>query len=77
MKKQDYLAEGHRGTRHYLYNTSHPRARLLDRCGRQSARKCYVDHDKKHGLVMHTGYIVGGEWFTLLIVRPFKEWGEE
>jgi hypothetical protein len=73
MKKQDYLAEGNRGSRHYLYRTAHPRKALLEACNRKSAAKVYVDH-KDNGKVMHVGYIVGGEWFTVLIVKPFKEW---
>ena len=40
---------------------------ITQKCGRQSARKCFVD--AKAGEAKHIGYIIGGEWFRLYEVH--------
>uniref|UniRef100_A0A6M3L1V8 Uncharacterized protein n=1 Tax=viral metagenome TaxID=1070528 RepID=A0A6M3L1V8_9ZZZZ len=48
----------------------HPRAELMRRLGRKSARKVYVD--TTDGATYHTGYIVAGAWWNLYEVTPFR-----
>lgn len=65
-----YLAIGHRGTVLHLTDTDRsPRAQLLQRLGRSSARKIY--RDLRDGSYRHVGYIVAGEWFDVHEVRQW------
>ena len=48
---------------------ANPRKALLERLGRKSARKMYVD--TKSGKVKHVGYIIAGLW---LHIYRISEW---
>lgn len=48
----------------------HPRKALLDRLGRNTARKMYVD--KKSGGCAHIGYIIGGLCIELYNVTQWE-----
>lgn len=75
MKHRYFLAVGTRGTYRWLNNTAHPRKALLEACGCRSAQKTYIDNADRTSM-RHVGYIVGGEWFDIFKVEPFKKWGE-
>jgi len=48
----------------------YPRKELLERLGRKSAQKMYID--KKDGRTIHCGYVIGSLWITLYTVTPFE-----
>jgi hypothetical protein len=64
-----YMARSNFGTTYHLTDPKAPRKQLLAKCGRQHARKVFVDTTT--GETKHIGYIVGGVWFTLYEVH---EW---
>ena len=48
----------------------HPRKELMERLDRKRAVKMF--RDRKDAPPIHTGYIVGGRWFTLYQVRRME-----
>jgi len=52
-----------------------PRAELLRRLDRKSARKFY--RDSKDGGCRHVGYIVSGLWIELFTVCPWDSPGQK
>ena len=49
----------------------YPRKALLERLGRKSANKMYVDN--KDGESVHVGYVIGGLWVRLYTVNPWEK----
>ena len=47
----------------------YPRKALMDRLGRSSASKMYVDG--KDGIAIHVGYVIAGLWITLYNIEPW------
>ncbi len=52
-------------------DAAHPRKSLLERLGVSNCKKQY--QDKEDGSCVHTGYIVGHDWYTLYEVRPWEK----
>lgn len=48
----------------------HPRKELLQRCGRKSAKRMFVD--TKDG-VKHIGWVIGDRWFRVFQVIPMRK----
>lgn len=53
-----------------VHGLRHPRKELLERCGHTKANKQFTD--KKDGTPVHTGYVIGNQWWTLYEVTPFE-----
>jgi len=64
VKKQEplWLAIDQFGTIHWL-RTHSPRRALLEKTGRARAEKMY--RDGPDGKPRHTGYVIGGHWFSV------------
>ena len=50
---------------------SRPRKDLMERLGRKSARKMYID--KVNGPPVHIGWIIGGLWLTVYKVERMEK----
>lgn len=64
-----FMARNQYGETLHLPSPHHPRKQLLEKLGRKSCVRQYTD--RKDGSAAHTGYVVGGEWWTLYQVREF------
>lgn len=49
---------------------AHPRKELMQRIGKKSARKMYVD--SKTGTAKHIGWVIGKHWLTVLEVKALN-----
>ena len=67
MKTQYMAVDQYGQTFHGL---DHPRKDLLERLGYKYAQKMY--QDTKDGNAKHTGYVIGGHWFTVYAVAPWQ-----
>ena len=61
-----YMARDQYGTTLHFPNATHIRKTLLEKLGRKSCQKMYMDH--KNGEPRHIGYVVGKQWFTVYSV---------
>jgi len=64
-----YMAIDQHGTTYHF--AAPPRKWLLNRFGRQHAKKMYVD--TKDGGHRHIGYVIAGLWLTVYRVNTWKE----
>lgn len=67
MKK--YIAINQYGDKIFLEN--HPRKELMEYSGVKHADKMY--QDRKDGSAQHIGYVVAGNWWTVLKVAPLND----
>ena len=51
-------------------NLEFPRKSLLEKLGRKSAQKMYVDGPD--GETKHIGYVVAGRWVTIYKITPWE-----
>ena len=49
----------------------YPRKELLRRLGYKNAQKMY--RDRKDGIGVHCGYVIGQYWISLYKVEPFEK----
>ena len=54
-----------------IHGLKNPRKDLMERCGINHASKMYTEY--KNGRDIHSGYVIGRQWFTVYEVKPFKQ----
>ena len=69
--KFGYLAVNQHGDSFRLTGVKHPRKQLLDKVGCRHCRRI-TWWRLGPGLVKHTGYVIGGDWWTLYEVHAWE-----
>lgn len=68
--KLGYLAIDQYGQSERLLEPEHPRKQLLNKLGRNYAKKMYCE--QVAGGEKHRGYVISGRWFTLYEVHSWE-----
>lgn len=53
-----------------FHGLTNPRKELCEKLAKSHADKMYVEG--KDGKCYHVGYVIGGLWLTLYIVKPYR-----